>query len=332
MTALTRFADNEITSVENFGDSVIEGFVASRHGSEKTAKTYRNVCRVLISFFTARGITKPTTADIDAFINDLRGDKERGIPSKSPYTIRLYDTVTKLFFAYLAKQGKYPDIATDAAPLKLTKKKTHSKKALSDAQAKKLLNSVKESKLEDTAVTRRDRAIIALCLQAGLRTIEVARADVKDLKEDDGFWLLDVQGKGRVAKDETLKIALPVVNLILSYLELRGGYNKLKETDAPLFSSTSNHNSKFGCRFSEQSVGKMIKARMKAAGIDDKKITAHSTRHYAATAAIESGVDIRDVSSFLRHSSMVVTTTYLHDIDLKNRRAELAVADKLFSD
>lgn len=326
MTALTRFADNEITSVENFGDSVIEGFVASRHGSEKTAKTYRNVCRVLISFFTARGITKPTTADIDAFINSLRDAK------KSSYTIRLYDTVTKLFFAYLAKQGKYPDIATDAAPLKLTKKKTHSKKALSDAQAKKLLNSVKESKLEDTAVTRRDRAIIALCLQAGLRTIEVARADVKDLKEDDGFWLLDVQGKGRVAKDETLKIALPVVNLILSYLELRGGYNKLKETDAPLFSSTSNNNSKFGCRFSEQAIGKMIKARMKAAGIDDKKITAHSTRHYAATAAIESGVDIRDVSSFLRHSSMVVTTTYLHDIDLKNRRAELAVADKLFSD
>ena len=326
MTALTRFATDEITSVENFGDSVIEGFVASRHGSDKTAKTYRNVCRVLISFFTARGITKPTTADIDAFINSLRDAK------KSSYTIRLYDTVTKLFFAYLAKQGKYPDIATDAAPLKLTKKKTHSKKALSDAQAKKLLNSVKESKLEDTAVTRRDRAIIALCLQAGLRTIEVARADVKDLKEDDGFWLLDVQGKGRVAKDETLKIALPVVNLILSYLELRGGYNKLKETDAPLFSSTSNNNSKFGCRFSEQAIGKMIKARMKAAGIDDKKITAHSTRHYAATTAIEAGVDIRDVSSFLRHSSMVVTTTYLHDIDLKNRRAELAVADKLFSD
>ena len=326
MTALTRFATDEITSVENFGDSVIEGFVASRHGSDKTAKTYRNVCRVLISFFTARGITKPTTADIDAFINSLRDAK------KSSYTIRLYDTVTKLFFAYLAKQGKYPDIATDAAPLKLTKKKTHSKKALSDAQAKKLLNSVKESKLEDTAVTRRDRAIIALCLQAGLRTIEVARADVKDLKEDDGFWLLDVQGKGRVAKDETLKIALPVVNLILSYLELRGGYNKLKETDAPLFSSTSNNNSKFGCRFSEQAIGKMIKARMKAAGIDDKKITAHSTRSYAATCAIKSGVDIRDVSSMLRHSSLNITMIYLQDLSVENRRAELAVADKLFSD
>ena len=326
MTALTRFAADEITSVENFGDSVIEGFVASRHGSEKTAKTYRNVCRVLISFFTARGITKPTTADIDAFINSLRDAK------KSSYTIRLYDSVTKLFFAYLAKQGKYPDIATDAAPLKLTKKKTHSKKALSDAQAKKLLNSVKESKLEDTAVTRRDRAIIALCLQAGLRTIEVARADVKDLKEDDGFWLLDVQGKGRVTKDEQVKLALPVVNLILSYLELRGGYNKLKETDAPLFSSTSNNNSKFGCRFSEQAVGKMIKSRMKAAGIDDKKITAHSTRSYTATCAIKSGVDIRDVSSMLRHSSLNITMIYLQDLSVENRRAELAVADKLFSD
>lgn len=32
----------------------------------------------------------------------------------------------------------------------------------------------------------------------------------------------------------------------------------------------------------------------------------------------------------LRHSSLVVTSTYLHDLDLKRRRAELAVADVLF--
>ena len=74
----------------------------------------------------------------------------------------------------------------------------------------------------------------------------------------------------------------------------------------------------------------MIKAAMLAAGIVDKKITAHSTRHYAATTAIKAGIDIREVAAMLRHTSIVITSVYLHDLSLQTRRAELAVANKLF--
>lgn len=328
MTAITKYEDNQIANVENFGDSVIEKFIASRHGSATTQKTYRNACRVLVNYFASKGIAAPTTADVDAFINSLRNTK----PKKSPSTIRLYVTVTKMLFAYLGKKGIYYDVAADLEPLKLRKSTTHSKDALESEQAKKLLNSIKENKIEDKLVTRRDKAIIALCLQAGLRTVEVARADVKDLHEDDGFYLLDVQGKGRLTKDAKVKVALPVARLILSYLELRGGYDKLKNMDAPLFASTSNNNSKFGNRYSEQAIGKMIKARMKACGINSTRITAHSCRHYCATTAIEAGVDLREVSAMLRHSSIITTTTYLHDMSVKKRRAELAVADVLFGE
>lgn len=318
MTAITKYDENKMTSVENFGNAIIEEFIASRHGSETTQKTYRNACRVLVNYFASKRIANPTTADVDLFINELRAAK------KSPNTIRLYVTVTKLFFSFLAKKGKYPDVAAETAPLKLRKSSTHSKKSLTDAQAKKLLNAVSG----DDLAARRDRAIIALCLQCGLRTVEVARADVKDLHEDDGFYLLDVQGKGRLIKDETVKVAMPVARLILRYLELRGNVGG----DEPLFASTSNNNSKFGNRYSEQSVGKMIKAAMKKVGICDDKISAHSARHYSATRALKSGVDIREVSQMLHHSSLNVTLTYAHDISLKNRRAELAVADALFSD
>ena len=100
--------------------------------------------------------------------------------------------------------------------------------------------------------------------------------------------------------------------------------------DEPLFASTSNNNSKYGNRYSEQSVGKMIKRRMIKVGINDKRISAHSTRHYCATCACKSGIDIREVGSMLRHSSIVVTSVYLHDISLETRRAEMAVAEVLF--
>ena len=138
---------------------------------------------------------------------------------------------------------------------------------------------------------------------------------------------MDVVGKGHTTADATVRIAPQVAELINSYLDLRGEFN----SDAPLFASTSRNNSKFGNRLSAQSVGKMIKRMMIQVGINDRRITAHSTRHFAATCAIKAGVDVREVSAMLRHTSIVVTSVYLHDLSIKTRRAELAVADKLFS-
>ena len=321
MTAIKKYSDNKIATVEYFSDTTIDAFVASRHGSPNTSKTYRNSLRQLMKHFAANSISEPTTADVDAYINELRAAK------KSPSTIRLYSTVTKLFFTYLEKQGIYRDVAADMAPLKLHKSKTHNKKALTDEQAKALLNAVKG----DDLIARRDRAIITLALCTGLRTCEISRANVKDFQQDVGYWTLAVQGKGRLTKDEIVKVAEPVAEMINEYLNLRGNV----DDDEPLFTSTS-HNVKwtansYGRRLSEQSIGKMIKAAMKRVGINDKKITAHSTRHYAATTAIKNGCDIRECAAFLRHSSIVVTSVYLHDLSVETRRAELSVAASLFS-
>ena len=320
MTALQKYSDNKIATAEYFGNTIIDAFVASRHGSPNTSKTYRNTTLRLVKYFSVNGISQPTTADFDAYINTLR------TAGKSASTLRLYNTVGKLFFAFLEKQGIYRDVAKDAAPLKLRKSLTHNKKALTDEQAKKLLNAVKG----DDLIARRDRCIIALALTCGLRTVEISRANVEDFQQGAGYWTLAVQGKGRLTKDETVKIAPAVAELIKAYLTLRGTV----ADDEPLFISTS-HNVKwtansYGHRLSEQSVGKMIKAAMKRVGINDKKITAHSTRHYAATCAIRNGIDIRECAAFLRHSSIVVTSTYLHDISLETRKAELCVANSLF--
>lgn len=326
MTAMQKYNSNEIINVEYFSDTTIDEFIASRKASENTNRTYRNSIRQLLKFFAAKKITAPTTADLDAFINQLR--KAR----KSPATLRLYNTCTKLFFSWLERCGLYKNIAADAEPLRLRKATTHAKKALSNAQAKNLLSAIKG----DSLIARRDRAIVALCLTAGLRTVEISRANVGDL-HDDGVYL-DVQGKGRIQKDATVRVAPVVTDMIRSYLELRGNVG----ADEPLFTSTSRNvawtkptkkrkANSYGNRLSEQSVGKLIKRYMTASGIKDKKITAHSTRHFAATTAIKQGVDVREVSAMLRHSSLNVTAIYLHDLSVETRRAELSVADVLFN-
>lgn len=320
MTAMQKYSEAQMVSVEYFSDSVIDEFIKSRKASANTNRTYRNSLNQLMKYFSAKKITAPMTADVDNFINDLRAAK------KSASTLRLYSTVTKLFFQWLNRRGLYRDIATDAAPLKIRKSTTHKKSALSDEQAKKLLGAVKG----DSLIERRDRAIIALALQTGVRTCEISRANRGDLYQEGDNWFLDVQGKGRVEKDSTVRVASAVAELVQKYLDLRG----VVGDDEPLFASASRNvnwqKNSYGVRLSEQSIGKMIKRYMKSVGIDDRKITAHSTRHFAATCAIKAGVDMREISAMLRHSSLTVTAVYLHDLSVKTRRAELAVANSLF--
>lgn len=323
MTAITKTENITVASVEYFSDAIINDFVASRHGSVCTAQTYRNACRRLVKFFAAQKISVPSPADIDSFFNTLRAE------NKSASTIKLYAAVTKLFFSFLQKRGIYRDIAAETTPLKLRKASTHAKNALTQNQAQMLLKSI----TGDSVIALRDKAIVALCLQCGLRTCEIERANVSDLSDEGNYFLLRVQGKGCTSKDSAVKVAPVVARMINDYLAVRGEVVKDSHysvgAEVPLFTSTARNSSK-GRRLSSQSVSKMIKSHMKKTGINSKRLSAHSCRHFAATCAIRGGVDIREVSAMLRHSSINVTMTYLHDISLETRRAELSVADSLF--
>ncbi|MBR1806701.1 MAG: tyrosine-type recombinase/integrase [Selenomonadaceae bacterium] len=315
MKALATIDTSTMTKVEFFGDSVIDEFIASRHASENTNRTYKNALRQLLKFFAANNISMPTESDIDSFVNGLKAQK------KSAATLRLYTTVTKSFFSFTARKGYFANVAADVR-LNLRKTQTHAKRALSNQQAKDLLASVEGENL----LACRDRAVIALCLTCGLRTVEISRADRGDLRDDGcGGYYLSVQGKGHVTKDQIVRVAPSVAKLVDEYLSLRG---EIADGE-PLFVSESNSNR--GDRLSVQSVQKMIRRRMKKIGVYSKhSVTPHSCRHFAATTAIKAGVDIREVSQMLRHSNLTVTSVYLHDLSVETRTAEMRVADSLF--
>lgn len=322
MKNLVKVENTAIVAADNFGTSVIDEFIASRHASENTNRTYRNALKQLVKYFAANNITQPAESDIDSFVNTLKAQK------KSAATLRLYVTTCKLFFSFLARRGYYANISADVT-LKLRKSTTHAKKSLTDTQAKALMASV----MGDNLQARRDKAIIALALVTGVRTVEISRANVGNLREDGyGGYFLAVTGKGRLTADSEVRVPPAVAKLIDEYLSLRGEV----EDSEPLFTSASRNanwdKNRYGNRLSEQSVGKMIKRQMKSVGIDDKKITAHSCRHFCATTAIKNGVDLREVSAMLRHTSINVTCVYLHDISIETRRAESSVADSLFGD
>lgn len=317
MTARMTIATNQAAiSVEYFADNTIAEFIASRHCSENTSRTYKNGIRQMLKYFAANKITNPTTGDVDNFINKLRTEK------KSDSTLRLYVAITKLFFSYLAKCGIYRDVAAEIEPLRLKKSKTHKKSSLKNEQAQKLLAAVKG----DSLIALRDKAIVALALQTGLRVCEISRANVENFLDCGSYWTLDIIGKGSLTADAQVKVAPQVAELINNYLAKRG----LAADDAPLFASTSNNNSKYGNRLSAQSVGKLIARYMKLAGIKNSKMSAHSTRHYTACQALRNGISLLEIKSCLRHSNISVTTIYLEDLAVEERQAELSVASSLF--
>ena len=172
--------------------------------------------------------------------------------------------------------------------------RAHKKDYLTANQCKFLLNSIDTS----TEKGLRDKAILALMMTTGLRTIEVARANFEDLRVVGNFSVLYIQGKGKDDKSAYVKLSRHVEIFIRDYLKLR---NYIQDAD-PLFVSTSKNNK--GCRLTTRSISSIAKNAMRNIGIDDRRHSAHSLRHTAATLALLNGEELANVQQTLRHTSI----------------------------
>lgn len=233
----------------------------------------------------------------------------------APTTANLYLTAAKLFFSFLKVEGYIND--NPAERVKGFKVVAgHKKDSLSADAVKKILGSFDTS----TEKGLRDKAMFALMTTAGLRTIEIIRADVGDIIERDGKKFLLVQGKARDSKDEVVRIVDGVYKMIQDYLAERGNISD----DTPLFASCANRN--YGDRMTTTSISRIIKTALKNAGYNSRRLTAHSLRHTAATVSLKSGATLREVQQVLRHTSIVITQIYLHELDRANNTAECLAA------
>lgn len=65
-------------------------------------------------------------------------------------------------------------------------------------------------------------------------------------------------------------------------------------------------------------------------GLRTCEVSLANVGDFKKTNAIKADIDVREVAAMLRHTSIIVTAVYLHDLSVESRRAELAVADALF--
>jgi integrase/recombinase XerD len=279
-------------------------FITQLEASPKTISIYARSLKQMKDYLGDN--TRPCRADIRAYRDHLK-------TYLKPRSVQLYMTVCRQFFQWMEAEGMYRDVTIRIKGAKVGN--SHSKDHLTPDQAKDIISATDNP---------RDRAIILLMFTAGIRCIEVVRANIGDIRNLGNDAVLFLQGKGRESADDWVKLPNMTHKAILEYLNTR--IDPVGEK--PLFASYSNHNSQG--RLTTASVSRIVKTAMRKAGYDSDRWTAHSLRHTTATMNLIAGGTIQETQQLLRHKSINTTMIYLHNLDRMNNNSEARIEQALF--
>ena len=361
MEALEIYNSRNLTPAQDFNPGLFDDFIAWIDRSEKTARSYTTNFRQFIAWLKYTAIRNPQRDDIIAYRqwltqehdaikfdpDSVNGWKYRtnsvGNRLKitcKPNTIAQYLRSVCQFFRWTAANNLYPDIAANIHAPKLRHDR-HSKEALTAPEVLAIEKSIAQRAQERTQAAqnaqkdtagriqrsteqgKRIYAMYLLAVNAGLRTIELNRANVKDLVTKGGQTWLYIWGKGHTEPDQRKPLAPEVAAAVKEYLKSRTD----KPTgNSPLFVSTGNRSG--GKRIAPTTISTMLKRAMQEAGFDSERITAHSLRHTAGTNVQEVTGDIYKTQKYMRHSNPATTEIYLHT---ETEQAEAGIAQQLYN-
>lgn len=302
-----------LPSVPKRYDEIIARFVKDLDVAGRSRESYEDNITRFFEWVTLNHIAdfnRNTILDYKRHLQDRK---------LSAFTVSAYLTAVRLFFEWAETLKIYPNVAKGIKGAK--KPQGHQKDALSKEQALTLLTSIDQTTIQG----KRDYAILSLLCRTGLRTIEIVRANIEDIRNINGKTVLFVQGKGRDSKDEPIILTAGTETPIRNYLSARG---KL-EPSAPLFPSLCTKNK--GKRLTTGSVSRIVKESLRAIGINSPRLTAHSLRHTAISLVLEGGGTVLQAQALGRHRNIATTMVYLHQKDRLTNTPE-EIIEKLFED
>jgi site-specific recombinase XerD len=162
-----------------------------------------------------------------------------------------------------------------------------------------------------TWIGRRDRALLLVAVQTGLRNSEITGLRHEDVEMGTGAHVRCV-GKGR--KRRCTPLRSDVVAVLREWLVEQGG-----QPSDPVFPSVR------GGHRSADALQRLVSrhvatARRACPSLATKHVKPHTLRHAAAMALLCRGVDLSVIALWLGHASTDTTQIYLHaDMQLKER-------------
>ena len=277
--------------------------ITQRNASPQTIAAYRDTFRLLLRFAHAQTGKQPFELDIDdldapligAFLSYL--ERDRG---NSPRTRNARLGAIHSFYRFAALE--HPEHAHTIARVMAIPTKRHERNTVAYLDLTEI-NALLAAPDNGTRLGRRDRALLALMIQTGVRVSELTALNVSDVYLGTGRHIR-VQGKGR--KRRATPLTDETVALLRQWLTERCG-----GPEDPLFPTRQ------GRPLSRYTVGLLISKHAQAAvigcpSLKPKRITPHTLRHTAAMLWRAKGVDIATIALLLGHESTQTTHIYEH--------------------
>lgn len=294
----------------------LQRFFTERLGSQlqassHTVASYRDTFRLLLTYASERLGRLPTdleVADIDAqlvghflsFVETTRGNSARSRNTRL--------SALRSFFKYVAINE--PQLLQHCQQILAIPSKRYEKRAI-DYLSRDEIEALLAAPDLANWYGRRDRTLLLLALQTGLRVSELISLDRRDVVLGSGAHVR-CQGKGR--KERATPLRRDSVRVLRAWLDELAGHD-----DQPLFVSNR------GDRLSRDAVERIVRKYVQLASarcptLKSKRISPHVLRHSAAMDLLHHGVDCTVIALWLGHEHVETTQMYLHaDLQLKER-------------
>lgn len=261
---------------------------------DKSKENYTQALNAFFAYlFEEQEAGRPATYSaqtIGQYVNDL---KQRGL---SAFTINFYLSTIKQLTEWVIKHrgllglsDEQADGLRDVALIRgLNIERGFYKDSLDEAERDTLLASI-----EDLT----DKAIVALLVIEGLRTVEVTRLTVGDV--DFAKGLLQVRGKGKHTR-KAIKLFDSCSTILREYIQSGEGIPLTAPASVALFPALETAQIRY-----------RVDKYFKALELKRKGMSAHSLRHTAGQLLIDKGVEPVWVQRHLRHELFETTQFYI---------------------
>jgi integrase/recombinase XerD len=285
--------------------------LGQRNASPHTIASYRDAFRLLLAFAQQHLHKSPSLLalqDLDApfiglFLTHL--EKDRGNTPRSR-NIRL--AAIHSFFKYVALEE--PSLSALAQRILAIPCKRHKSRAI-DFLTSPEVDALLAAPDQKCYLGRRDRTLLLVAVQTGLRASELIGLRCQDVSLGSGAHVRCL-GKGRKARCTPLR--KDAVAMLRAWLRERNG-----QPSDVLFPNAR------GLALSHDGLDYILSkhvatAQKKCATLAKKHVTPHVLRHTLAMNLLQHGVDRSVIALWLGHDSMETTQVYLHaNIELKEQ-------------
>jgi site-specific recombinase XerD len=290
-----------------------EGWLANRRLSAHTRAAYRRDVQQFLSWCDSRGLDplRASFLHVNAYARDL----ESTVDSRTGRVLAPASVARKLsalssWYGFLVRLEAVASNPVGGADRPRVARDVSATVGLSAPEVDAMLAAAAR---HDGPTAARDRAVLALLADLGLRVGEVVALDNADIGTERGHRTVRFTGKG--GKPRRRALTPSAVHALDEYLKVRG------DDDGPLFVTAS------GGRVDRHAVFRLVRRLARDAGVPAwERLSPHSLRHAFATTARDEGVPLEDVQDAMGHADPRTTRRYDRDRHNLDRDPAYALA------